>query len=73
MLKVHHDCIDFVKEGVNYKDVAQFCMDSMDKAGYAKKLIGKQYYGMIHGLGHGTGLEIHEEPMLSLRFDKYKA
>jgi len=43
----------------------------LEKAGYQTMRGGKKISkGYFHGLGHGIGLEIHEEPRLS-EFYKY--
>lgn len=50
--------LDFIKEGYKGREIDKVARDVINKAGYGK------YFG--HGLGHGVGLYIHEEPRLSL-------
>ena len=47
-----------VKTGLSGKDIDMIARELIAKAGYGDK------FG--HGLGHGVGLEIHEEPRLSM-------
>ena len=49
--------IDTIRAGANSKAVDAVARDHIDKAGFGGK------FG--HGLGHGTGLAIHEAPRLS--------
>ncbi|MEM9185637.1 MAG: Xaa-Pro peptidase family protein [Planctomycetota bacterium] len=49
--------IEAIRPGVACRDVDAAARKIITKAGYGK------YFG--HGLGHGTGLEIHESPRLS--------
>ncbi len=51
--------IDFLRPGVTTHQADQVARDIIDKAGY------KEYFG--HGLGHGIGREIHEQPTLNRR------
>lgn len=53
--------VEAVRAGVMGKEVDQAARHVITKAGYGK------YFG--HGLGHGIGLEIHEEPVLNPRSD----
>lgn len=48
-----------VKAGLAGKDLDELCRESIRQAGYGA------YFN--HGLGHGVGLEIHEEPVASPR------
>ena len=49
--------IEAIKAGINGKAVDKIARDHIEKNGFAGK------FG--HGLGHGTGLAIHESPRLS--------
>ena len=57
VLKAQLAGIDAIRPGVTCEKVDQAARKIITKAGYGK------YFG--HGLGHGTGLEIHEAPRLS--------
>lgn len=66
MLKAYNDvneshCLafSFIKENVKASLADKTARDFLDKNGY-EKLFG-------HSLGHGTGLDIHESPTLSLK------
>ncbi len=48
--------IDAIKPGVSSKSIDKIARDHIDQKGYGK------HFG--HGLGHGTGLSVHEPPSL---------
>lgn len=60
-LEAQQAAIAMIKPGVAMKDVDTAARDIIAKAGYGDR------FG--HGLGHGIGLDIHEEPVLSQRSD----
>lgn len=53
-----HSIIDSLPDMKAGKDLAQFAEKEMERRGFPK---------MIHSIGHGVGLEIHESPHLGLR------
>ena len=57
MLKAQQRAIAKIRPGVPASDVDAAARNVIAKAGFGK------YFG--HGLGHGVGLDIHEEPRLS--------
>lgn len=57
VLEAQLAAIEAIKPGVSGAQVDQVARDLIDESGYGK------YFG--HGLGHGTGLEVHEAPRLS--------
>ncbi|WP_425398022.1 M24 family metallopeptidase [Aeoliella sp.] len=62
VLEAQLAAIAAIKPGANCEAVDKVARDVIDAAGYGK------YFG--HGLGHGTGLEIHEAPRLARGQDK---
>lgn len=59
VLAAQKKAIEAVKPGVIGKDLDAVARDYISEAGY------QEYFQ--HGLGHGVGLEIHEEPYLNTR------
>ena len=57
VLDAQRKAIDAIKPGISGKEVDAVARNHIDSKGYKGK------FG--HGLGHGTGLAIHEAPRLS--------
>ncbi len=65
VLQARNITIDAIGAGVLGKDLQIKCFDLFEKAGYQTIRGGKQVNrGYTHGLGHGVGLEIHEDPCI---------
>lgn len=66
VLEAKNACIDALHEGVLGSEMFNLCCDLLERAGYPTMRGGKQIEkGFIHSLGHGVGLEIHEDPRMS--------
>ena len=61
VLEAQKTAIEFLKPGINCKEVDGVARNIIEKKGYGK------YFG--HGLGHGVGLDIHERPRVSFNDD----
>jgi Xaa-Pro aminopeptidase len=62
--KAHKLAIDMIKPGVTGGKVHDAVQAFFDKEGYETDRDSKQPKGFFHALGHGVGLEIHEEPIM---------
>ena len=54
-----------IKEGVLGTEVHDKVISVLEEYGFPLEDIGGTPQGMIHGTGHGLGLDIHEKPSLS--------
>lgn len=59
VLKAQLAALDTIKSGIANKDVDKVAREIITDAGYGKTF--------THSLGHGVGLEVHEQPNLSPR------
>lgn len=57
VLKAHLDAMNGVKPGVECSQIDKIARDIIKNNGYEKDF--------LHSLGHGVGIDIHEEPRLS--------
>lgn len=58
--------LDAIKAGALGNEVYDVCCDVLEKSGYETTRNGKKISkGMTHGLGHGVGLQIHENPRMN--------
>ena len=57
VLKANQALIAAAKDGLGFRDFDKIPRDVIEAAGYG------QYF--THGIGHGIGLDIHEEPYFS--------
>jgi len=62
--RAHKLAIDMIKPGVTGGKVHDAVQAFFDKEGYETTRDCKQPMGFFHALGHGVGLEIHEEPIM---------
>ena len=62
--KAHKLAIDMIKPGVTGGKIHDAVQEFFDKEGYETARDSKQPKGFFHALGHGVGLEIHEEPIM---------
>lgn len=60
----HKLAIDMIKPGVSGGKVHDAVQAFFDKEGYKTTRDCKEPCGFFHALGHGVGLEIHEEPIM---------
>ena len=60
--------IDAITAGATTDRLVYAMIDAFEKAGHhTAYLVPEITEGMLHGLGHGIGLEIHEYPHISIR------
>lgn len=62
VLQAQEEALRLMKPGALTKDIDKAARDIIKDAGYG------EYFG--HGLGHGVGLAVHEEPRLSVVSEK---
>lgn len=65
VLEAQEMAIGEVKNGAQGNDIDRKVRDFFDKSGYSTNIEKRPVSGFIHSLGHGVGIEIHEEPSLS--------
>ncbi|TFG07243.1 aminopeptidase P family protein, partial [Candidatus Thorarchaeota archaeon] len=67
-------CVDAMHDGVLIDDVNLACFKSLKEDGYkSRRTDPDTEEGMTHGLGHGIGLEVHENPSMYSRTDRFEA
>lgn len=67
-------CVDKMSDGVLIDDMNMACFESLQKDGYKSRRLDPQTEeGMTHGLGHGIGLEVHENPSMYNKTARFEA
>lgn len=62
--KAHDLSIRMIKPGLSGGKAQQAVEDFMAKEGYKTIKTGEKPEGFFHSLGHGVGLEVHEDPFI---------
>ncbi|WOO42619.1 Xaa-Pro peptidase family protein [Rubellicoccus peritrichatus] len=65
--------LDALKGGVSGKAVHRAGADYFETCGYKTEQIDGVWQGFIHSTGHGLGLEVHEEPRVSIKGNRLAA
>jgi Xaa-Pro aminopeptidase len=66
VLEAKNSSIEALRAGALGNEMYDLCCDIFEKAGFDTSRNGKKIEkGFTHGLGHGVGLEIHEDPTMS--------
>ena len=62
--------VDALTDGTKIDDVNLACFNTLKELGFdSRRLNPEAKDGMTHGLGHGIGLEVHEQPSMYKRED----
>ncbi len=62
----HDEAIAAVRAGVTGRAIFDVACDVLEAEGHATSRTGDEEHGFQWSLGHGVGLDVHEEPMLGL-------
>jgi Xaa-Pro aminopeptidase len=69
-LEVHERVIPAIRSGVTGRELHTIASEVVEAGGYPTQLSKKPgevlLDGFFHGLGHGVGLDVHEDPQLDL-------
>jgi Xaa-Pro aminopeptidase len=69
-LEVHERVIPAIRPGVTGRELHTIASEVVEAGGYPTQLSKRPgevlLEGFFHGLGHGVGLDVHEEPQLDL-------
>jgi Xaa-Pro aminopeptidase len=69
----HMASVDILTDGVQIDEVNLACFNTLKKHGYTSRRFNpEETDGMTHGLGHGIGLEVHEQPSTYDREDHFQ-
>lgn len=64
--------VDALTDGTKIDDVNLACFNTLKQLGFdSRRLNPDAKDGMTHGLGHGIGLEVHEQPSMYKREDHF--
>ncbi|OLS22076.1 MAG: Xaa-Pro dipeptidase [Candidatus Thorarchaeota archaeon AB_25] len=64
--------VDVLTDGAKIDDVNLACFNTLKQLGFdSRRLNPDAKDGMTHGLGHGIGLEVHEQPSMYKREDHF--
>jgi len=66
ILGIHNEILDHVKPGITIKDLFDLARTSAERRGYADPYLGPPGY-KVQFIGHGIGLELIEQPILSVK------
>jgi len=66
IIDIHNEVLDHVKPGVPIKDLFDIARTGAEKRGYADPYLGPPGY-KVQFIGHGIGLELIEQPILSVK------
>jgi Xaa-Pro aminopeptidase len=65
VLEAQETAIEKISPGGSGKDLQQEISDFFRQKGYPAEIRNDRWVGFFHGLGHGLGLEIHEQPRIA--------
>ena len=69
VLSAQEQAIQKIKDDAISNDIEKLVRDFFEKSGYPTNFDTRPVGGFIHSLGHGVGIDIHEEPSLSMGHD----
>ncbi len=67
-IEIHNTVLDRVKPGITIKELFDIALTKAESLGYAEPYLGPPGY-KVQFIGHGIGLELIEQPILSAKND----
>ena len=67
-IEIHNTVLDRVKPGITIKELFDIALTKAESLGYAEPYLGPPGY-KVQFIGHGIGLELIEQPILSAKDD----